>query len=255
MPQVVSSRPSVATVQRYVVDPIDLFGYALLWSCAAVCVTTGAFEFFLTIVVRILPHFTRLWAMSFPTTVQGFLATPLGLLLCGTVFFCWANVYTVKQTRRAYHLLRAWAVSIKISLPLFTVVFQSLTVLSHHQDRRVSSPGVRVLDADCEKPAVVMTVLVEERSCVAGSRVPTMKNTLLRDARRSRLWTQQELADFAAVSLSTVERAERGEQIRVDSIRRLCACLEQSPEQLGLRIKPTKQERLALVETQRLRDE
>lgn len=61
-----------------------------------------------------------------------------------------------------------------------------------------------------------------------------MKNTLLRAARQQKGWNQKQLADFAEVSLSTVERAERGEPIRIDSIQRLCACLQQPPEQLGL---------------------
>src|SRR5437763_16844946 len=61
-----------------------------------------------------------------------------------------------------------------------------------------------------------------------------MKNALLRATRRQMGWNQQQLADFAEVSLSTVERAERGEPIRVDTIQRLCTCLQKTPEQLGL---------------------
>ncbi|GHO78431.1 hypothetical protein KSD_62020 [Ktedonobacter sp. SOSP1-85] len=61
-----------------------------------------------------------------------------------------------------------------------------------------------------------------------------MKNTLLRLERMRKSWTQQQLADFAEVSLSTIERAERGEPIRVDSIQRICSCLNKSPEELGL---------------------
>ncbi|SEN20766.1 helix-turn-helix domain-containing protein [Lihuaxuella thermophila] len=61
-----------------------------------------------------------------------------------------------------------------------------------------------------------------------------MKNFLLRAARRKKGWSQQQLADFAQLSLSTIERAERGEPIRVDSIERLCRCLQKTPEQLGL---------------------
>jgi transcriptional regulator with XRE-family HTH domain len=62
----------------------------------------------------------------------------------------------------------------------------------------------------------------------------SMKNTLLRAARLQNRWSQQQLADFVGVSLSTVERAERGEPSRVDNIERLCACLQKTPEQLGL---------------------
>jgi transcriptional regulator with XRE-family HTH domain len=61
-----------------------------------------------------------------------------------------------------------------------------------------------------------------------------MTNVLLRTARQQRGWNQQQLADFAELSLSTIERAERGASIRVDSIQRLCACLGKTPEQLGL---------------------
>lgn len=61
-----------------------------------------------------------------------------------------------------------------------------------------------------------------------------MKNMLLRTTRRQMGWNQQQLADFAGVSLSTIERAERGEPIRVDTIERLCTCLQKTPEQLGL---------------------
>ncbi|PRX40896.1 helix-turn-helix protein [Planifilum fimeticola] len=61
-----------------------------------------------------------------------------------------------------------------------------------------------------------------------------MKNSLLRAARRKKGWSQQQLADFAGLSRSTIERAERGEPIRVDSIQRLCECLQKTPEQLGL---------------------
>jgi transcriptional regulator with XRE-family HTH domain len=61
-----------------------------------------------------------------------------------------------------------------------------------------------------------------------------MGNTLLRTERLRRGWTQQQLADFAAISLSTVERAEKGGSIRVDCIQRLCECLSKTPEELGL---------------------
>ncbi len=61
-----------------------------------------------------------------------------------------------------------------------------------------------------------------------------MTNMLLRTARQQQGWSQQQLADFAGVSLSTIERAERGEPIRVDNLERLCSCLQRTPEQLGL---------------------
>jgi transcriptional regulator with XRE-family HTH domain len=61
-----------------------------------------------------------------------------------------------------------------------------------------------------------------------------MPNTLLRTERLRRGWTQRQLADFAAISLSTVERAEKGEAIRIDCIQRLCECLSKTSEELGL---------------------
>src|SRR6266566_4086215 len=61
-----------------------------------------------------------------------------------------------------------------------------------------------------------------------------MRNILLRTERLRHGWTQQQLADFAGISLSTVERAEKGESIRVDCIQRLCECLSKTSEELGL---------------------
>ena len=61
-----------------------------------------------------------------------------------------------------------------------------------------------------------------------------MRNTLLRTERLRHGWTQQQLADFASISLSTVERAEKGGSIRVDCIQRLCECLSKTSEELGL---------------------
>jgi transcriptional regulator with XRE-family HTH domain len=61
-----------------------------------------------------------------------------------------------------------------------------------------------------------------------------MFNIQLRTERLRRGWTQRQLADFAAISLSTVERAEKGESIRVDCIQRLCECLSKTSEELGL---------------------
>lgn len=61
-----------------------------------------------------------------------------------------------------------------------------------------------------------------------------MRNTLLRTERLRRGWTQRQLADFTGISLSTVERAEKGQAIRVDCIQRLCTCLSKTSEELGL---------------------
>lgn len=68
-------------------------------------------------------------------------------------------------------------------------------------------------------------------------------NMALRMARLHKGWSQQQLADFAQVSISTVARAERSEPIRVDCIQRLSECLDQPPEKLELvRISLPKQE-------------
>src|SRR5437016_4885753 len=65
-------------------------------------------------------------------------------------------------------------------------------------------------------------------------RCGSMRNILLRAERLRHGWTQQQLADFAGISLSTIERAEKGESIRVDCIQRLCECLSKTSEELGL---------------------
>lgn len=59
-------------------------------------------------------------------------------------------------------------------------------------------------------------------------------NNSLREARLKKGWSQQQLADFSGLSLSTIQRAESGKPIRIDSIQRLCECLQQTPEKLGL---------------------
>lgn len=74
-----------------------------------------------------------------------------------------------------------------------------------------------------------------------------VKNTLLQTARLQMGWSQQQLADFAQLSLSTIERAESGKQIRTDSIQRLCECLRCTPEELGL-IKSKSQEQENVVQ-------
>ncbi len=47
--------------------------------------------------------------------------------------------------------------------------------------------------------------------------------------------TQQQLADFAEVSISTIERAERGGPISIDSIQRLCKYFGKDARELGLK--------------------
>ncbi len=63
------------------------------------------------------------------------------------------------------------------------------------------------------------------------------KDSLLREVRLSKGWSQLQLALEADVSLSTIERAEDGKGLRIDSIHRLCRCLGKTPAQLGL-LKP-----------------
>ncbi len=62
-----------------------------------------------------------------------------------------------------------------------------------------------------------------------------MSDTVLQ-ARLRRAWTQRALADFAQVSLSSIQRAECGEALRVDICQRICQCLgKERPGELGLR--------------------
>jgi tetratricopeptide (TPR) repeat protein/DNA-binding XRE family transcriptional regulator len=56
----------------------------------------------------------------------------------------------------------------------------------------------------------------------------------LRRERQRRNMTQRELAELALVSLSTIQRAERGEPIRADSRRLLCEYLGKDAQALGL---------------------
>jgi transcriptional regulator with XRE-family HTH domain/tetratricopeptide (TPR) repeat protein len=56
----------------------------------------------------------------------------------------------------------------------------------------------------------------------------------LRQERQRRNLTQRELAELSLVSLSTIQRAERGEPIRVDSRRLLCKYLGKDAQVLGL---------------------
>ena len=60
------------------------------------------------------------------------------------------------------------------------------------------------------------------------------KGALLRAERRRRAWTQQLLADFARISVPTVQRAERGEALRMDTVQLLCDALGKTPQELGL---------------------
>src|SRR3989440_2748935 len=83
-------------------------------------------------------------------------------------------------------------------------------------------------------PALAKRVQKRKSQLMNIWRPTRMRNTLLRTERLRRGWTQQQLADFAGISLSTVERAEKGESIRVDCIQRLSECLSKRSEELGL---------------------
>ena len=61
-----------------------------------------------------------------------------------------------------------------------------------------------------------------------------MTNLLLRAARQQQGWSQQQLADLDGVSLSKIERAERGDPLRIDNVELICSCFQLPPEQLGL---------------------
>jgi transcriptional regulator with XRE-family HTH domain len=67
--------------------------------------------------------------------------------------------------------------------------------------------------------------------------VPGMPSDDVHPLRKERLrrgWKQRQLADFALIGLSAVERAEGGKSISLENVQRLCTCLGKSPEQLGL---------------------
>lgn len=63
---------------------------------------------------------------------------------------------------------------------------------------------------------------------------------LLRKARQRIGFTQQMLADFAQVGISTIKRAECGEHLRIDSMYQICQFFSEhyqrkvTPEELGL---------------------
>ncbi len=66
----------------------------------------------------------------------------------------------------------------------------------------------------------------------------------LRQERLRQGWTQRQLADFAQVSLSTIERAERWEPLRVDICKRICEALgKKKPEELSLQFYTGPEER------------
>ena len=72
----------------------------------------------------------------------------------------------------------------------------------------------------------------------------------LRQERLRKGWTQQELADFAQVSITSIERAERGKPLRVDICSRICRCLgKEKPEELGLQCHGEYEESHVSVET------
>jgi DNA-binding XRE family transcriptional regulator len=69
---------------------------------------------------------------------------------------------------------------------------------------------------------------------------PEKPGARLRKARRQLGYTQQMLADFAQVGLSTIEKAERGGGLRMDSVHQLCQFFSEryqrtvTAEELGL---------------------
>jgi hypothetical protein len=118
-PSISLSSTGASTVQRrferYLGEPIDRIGFALLWSATTTSVVLGTLHLSLLIITRILPHFALIWAISFPTSLETFSGTPMGMLIMSLGFLCWMNVYSIKQTRQAYKELRVWVVSIRFS--------------------------------------------------------------------------------------------------------------------------------------------
>ncbi len=60
------------------------------------------------------------------------------------------------------------------------------------------------------------------------------KAHLLKIAREQRNLTQQQLADFTALGIATIQRAETGKRLRPDVRQRLCDFFEMTPLELGL---------------------
>src|ERR1051326_9088092 len=56
----------------------------------------------------------------------------------------------------------------------------------------------------------------------------------LKRARERRNLSQQELADFTALGIATIQRAERGKRLRPDVRQRLCDYFDMTPLELGL---------------------
>src|SRR5690242_19301869 len=76
----------------------------------------------------------------------------------------------------------------------------------------------------------------------------------LKVERMKRNLTQQMLADFALVSLATVQRAEAGSSIRISSRKQLCDYFNMTPEALGLtstQVEPPQRAYVYLVNAQR----
>jgi hypothetical protein len=181
-------------VERYFVEPFDHIGLAIVWSSTTASVVLGSMRFVLIIVTRILPHFARLWAASFPTSGGDFASTPIGLLFSCTIFFCLLNVYSVKQTRKAYKELHVWVISIRHSwigkdgeqhtLNHLTVALsgtkknmsrlrdmalsQCLSLLRQHELQDQSSSSTVAVVNDNEMTATMMTTISsEEVDCVS----------------------------------------------------------------------------------------
>lgn len=61
---------------------------------------------------------------------------------------------------------------------------------------------------------------------------PANAGTSIKQARESRGWTQQDLANYAHLSLKTIWAAETGEPVRRNTIRRLAEVLGLDSEHL-----------------------
>lgn len=196
-------------VEHYFVEPVDHIGYAIVWSSTMAAVALGSMRFVLIIVLRILPHFARLWAASFPTSVGAFSSTPIGLLFCCGIFFGLLNVYSVKQTRKAYKELHVWVISIRESWTsadgeqhtfqqliivwrtktskniqdlcvLCVTTFQCIGMIwryLHQEDQQLSFSGAKMVLNGDEMAAIVMTAISKGRSGRSDPDVPAVEQT------------------------------------------------------------------------------
>ena len=102
------------------------------------------------------------------------------------------------------------------------------------------SPGFRFQKAFAAGKLIPLRVPVTVATSVSIEPVLRGEGRLLRDARLRLGYTQQMLADFMQVGLTTVKRAESGESLRSSTIALICGYFSDrygrlvTPDELGL---------------------